>query len=196
MTTEEFADAYPLSWPIGWPRTRIREPARFGLTFGRARDELLEEIGRLGGRDVILSTNIALRRDGLPYANQKEPSDTGVAVYFKLKDRPMVFACDKYTHVRDNIRAIGKTIEALRGIERWGASDMMERAFTGFQALPPPSDGEPWWRVLRLPGENAPEQLVRDQYRKLRGEYHPDKPEGDAEQFQRVVEAFETWRNL
>ena len=40
-------EAFPLSWPMGWPRTRLQVEARFNLTFGRARDDLLEEIGRL-----------------------------------------------------------------------------------------------------------------------------------------------------
>jgi hypothetical protein len=50
----------------------------------------------------------------------------------------MCFACDKWRDVYDNIYAIGKTIEALRGIERWGTGDMVEQAFTGFVALPAP----------------------------------------------------------
>lgn len=49
----------------------------------------------------------------------------------------MCFACEKWQDVYGNIYAIGKTIEALRGIERWGTGDMVEQAFTGFVALPP-----------------------------------------------------------
>ena len=89
----------------------------------------------MGGSGVILSTNIPLRNDGLPYANSREPNDPGVAVYFQHKKREMCFACDAFKTVRENAYSIGKTIEALRGIERWGASDMMERAFRGFAAL-------------------------------------------------------------
>jgi hypothetical protein len=187
-------DAYPLSWPVSWLRTRVRRSAPFGLNFARSRDSLIREIHLLGGRDVILSTNISLRQDGLPYANQPQPDDPGVAVYFRFKDKPMVFACDKHTNVKDNVRAIGKTIEALRGIERWGASDMMERAFTGFQALPPPEGKEPWFLVLQLP-ESSPASVVEAQYRRLRSAYHPDKPHGDSAQFRRVQQAYETWRN-
>ncbi|MEW8253739.1 MAG: hypothetical protein AB2747_05255 [Candidatus Thiodiazotropha taylori] len=101
---------------------------------------MLDEIRRLVGHrysrdEVIISTNLRLRRDGEPYATQRQPEDQGVAVYFKYKGKPMVFACDQWRYIHDNMQAIAKTIEALRGIERWGASDMMERAFTGFVAL-------------------------------------------------------------
>ena len=42
----------------------------------------IEELRRSYTTDLILSMNVDLRRDGLPYANYKEPIDPGVAVYF------------------------------------------------------------------------------------------------------------------
>ena len=129
-------EAFPLTWPQGWKRVARRTRSRFEVSgFGRARDFLLAEVKRMGGSGVILSTNIPLRPDGLPYANSREPNDPGVAVYFRYGKREMCFACDAFVSVRENAYSIGKTIEALRGIERWGASDMMERAFRGFAAL-------------------------------------------------------------
>ena len=44
---------------------------------------------------------------------------------------------------------LAKSIEAMRGIERWGPSQMMERTFTGFAALPEKS-GSDWWDVLQV----------------------------------------------
>src|SRR5579863_8520174 len=97
-------DAFPLSWPSGWPRTdpykresRFQGRDRFtnraiGLTMGRARDQLIEELKLLGAKEIIVSTNAALRLDGLPYAEQRKISDPGVAVYFQLKKRPLVMA--------------------------------------------------------------------------------------------------------
>src|SRR5262245_28779592 len=102
----EGVEAYPLHWPVGWPRTKVPQRARFDGTFARIRDELWAEIDRLGGRYPVLSTNIPLKRDGMPYAGQKEPQDTGVAVYFERRGRQMVFACDKWNRVQDNMRAI------------------------------------------------------------------------------------------
>jgi hypothetical protein len=167
-------EAYPLTWPDGWKRVPYRTRSRFEVSgFGKARDFLMAEIRRMGGTSVILSTNIALRNDGLPYANSREPQDPGVAVYFRYgKAREMCFACDAYKTVRENAYAIGKTIEALRGIERWGASDMMERAFRGFAALAATSQ-EDWWDVLEcLP--TADVDTINAQYRVRARSEHPD----------------------
>jgi len=142
------AEAYPLYWPEGWKRTEYRRGSAFKIAaFGKARDLLLAEIRRMGGSNIVLSTNISLRNDGLPYAGQRNPYDPGVAVYFLHKKRQMSFACDAYRKVEENAYAIAKTIEALRGIERWGASDMMERAFSGFKALSA-ATSRAWWDVL------------------------------------------------
>ena len=180
-------EAYPLQWPDGWKRTNYRKAGGFSVTFARARDELLAEIRRLNGKLPVISSNMQLRRDGLPYAQQTNIQDPGIAVYFTYKGKQMCFACDKYTKVEANMRAIQLTISAIRGIERWGASDMMERAFTGFTALE--HQGEDWWDVLEVRRDATPE-AIEASYRRKRSEHHPDKG-GDPEQFQRVQRAYE-----
>lgn len=190
-------NAYPLSWPEGWQRTKWygRNRSKFKSTFAVARDELIAEIERLQGRyarvpDPILSTNVKLRLDGLPYANQPEPEDPGVAVYFEYKKRPMVFACDKYPKVWENMVAIRKTIEAIRGMERWGASDMMERAFQGFTALPDLGTDD-WWNVLGV-GPTASRAEVDAAYRRRRSMHHPDKG-GNTVLFDQVQRAYQQY---
>lgn len=84
-------EAYPLHWPAGWPRTSAPQRSRFDGGFAKIRDELFAEIERLGGRYIVLSTNVALRRDGLPYANQAEPPDSGVAVYFERREQHLTW---------------------------------------------------------------------------------------------------------
>lgn len=171
MTTE----AYPLHWPEGRPRTKRPQPSRFGVSFASARDGLVEEIERLGGRNVVISTNVALRQDGLPYANQRTPDDPGVAVYFVYKGDQHCFACDQWDKVKDNIRATQKTIEALRGIARWGTGDMMQRAFTGFQALPDlDNEGAEWWEILGV-ARHADRDTVEAAYHTRRRDAHPDR---------------------
>jgi DnaJ-domain-containing protein 1 len=78
--------------------------------------------------------------------------------------------------VKDNVRAVGKTIEALRGIERWGASDMMERAFSAFEALPAP---EQWWQVLGV-SASASAAEIDAAYRAKARAAHPDTGGSDA----------------
>lgn len=172
-------ESFPLSWPDGWKRTGARKKSKFKASFAWARDRLFAELKLLGCPDwkVILSSNIPLRRDGLPYSGQANPTDPGFAVYFRLKEKPMVLACDQYREATDNLYAIVKTIEALRGIQRWGASDMMERSFTGFSALPPgPSEQtqKHWWEILGYAGPNVTEDSLKNRYRKLAAIHHPD----------------------
>lgn len=190
-------EAYPLQWPTGRPRTDRwkREAAKFDVTFARARDDLVREIQLMcGGRwardpQLVISTNVALRRDGLPLAGQRAPDDVGVAVYFTRKGKQLSFACDRWLKVEHNMRAIAKTIEALRGIDRWGTGDMVEAAFTGFAALPAPGAPREWWQVLGVP-QNALPSAIRDAYRALRSQHHPDRG-GDAATFNEVQQAYD-----
>jgi len=159
----------------------------FHKSLAVSRDHLLDEIDRLGGTGAILSTNIPLRNDGLPYANWKEPDDPGVAVYFDYGKKKMCFACDQYYYVRQNIRAIGKTIEALRGIERWGASDMMEKAFLGFIQIE--DNTRHWTDVLGLTSLATIDD-VEASFKRLAKKHHPDIG-GSQEQFQELTRARE-----
>lgn len=143
--------AYPLSWPQGWPRTPASKRHSSRFTPGALADEAQEtiwELQRLGARHVVISTNIELRRDGLPYSNRRKPDDPGVAVYFLYENRQQCIPCDRWETVEENLRAVWKSIEALRGLERWGAKSFVDAAFTGFSALPGPASKRAWWEVL------------------------------------------------
>lgn len=181
--------AFPLCWPSGWKRTSYRERSRFKVSGARPRDELFRELDRLGANNIILSTNIKLRLDGIPYSNLAQPLDPGVAVYFQHKKKPMVFACDAWRSVEENIWSICKTIEAIRGIERWGASDMLERAFSGFQSLPAPLVIETWWSVLGVKA-TASAQECREARTRLARKHHPDVG-GSAPMMAKINRAFD-----
>jgi hypothetical protein len=149
---------------------------------------MMAEVARLGGGNVIVSTNVRLRLDGLPYANQGRIEDPGVAVYFKLDGKAMTMAADQYVSIGSNYRAIGKTIECLRGIQRYGASDLLERAFMGFAQLTYAPEPE-WWQVLGLPCAEQDLEVVRDRYRELAKTHHPDLG-GDPETMKGINEAW------
>lgn len=191
MNPEELHAAFPLSWPTGRPRTpnTRRRSAKFTLNFGAARDELLEELRRLSARNIVISTNIPTRRDGIPYASAAQPDDPGVAVYFDRfhigkGTRSYVIACDSYKRIEWNLRAVGVTVEALRTIQRHGATEMLEQAFTGFAALPPVRE-EHWSEVLGLDRGTASHADVRAAVRELAKTHHPDVG-GDGERMAEI----------
>lgn len=187
------ATRYPLSWPVGRPRTASPQRSAFKCPgFGQVRDELLAELRRLGAVSVILSTNLRLRGDGLPYAEQRQPADAGVAVYFELKGRELCFACDRWRRIEENARAIQRTIEAIRGIGRWGTGDMIEAAFQGFAALPAHAPPPPWRTTLRL-GASATLADAESAYRTLALESHPDRG-GSVEAMAQLNDAIERAR--
>lgn len=181
-------ERYPLHWPTGWPRTKPlkREKAKFEVSFAKARDELLDELMRLGAGGVVISSNIPVKRDGLPYASYKEPTDPGVAVYFRLGQKSTVLACDRWLMVRDNLRAIGLHIAAMRGINRWGVGSV-EQAFMGYQALP--ASGQEWWQILGVPPD-ASLPTIKAAYRQLAIKFHPDAG-GDVQKMSAINRAWE-----
>jgi hypothetical protein len=195
--------AYPLQWPVGWRRTDdyARTRARFGkagrqersgdqtrwissrdLTIAEGTGRVLLELQRMGVQrdDLVLSTNLRLRLDGMPASGQAEPRDPGVAVYWTdgAADKPRVMAIDIYDRVADNLAAVAATLEAMRAIERHGGAAILERAFTGFTALPAPIVAgmkRPWRDVLGAMDARVTADWIQARYRMLASQYHPDR---------------------
>lgn len=181
------ANSYPLQWPAGWPRT-APEPARYKATYRTVTDHLQSELRLLGADHLIVSSNVPVRRDGMPYtdmASDRIP-DPGVAVYFLLEERQQVIACDRWDKPKDNMRAVGLTIAAMRQIQRTGASELFDRAFAGFTALPAP--GSDWKTVLEFPDRTPTADEVKSRFKHLAKRDHPDHG-GSTTAMQRLVEA-------
>lgn len=161
------------------------------MTVDRAADSLFDELRKLGASTYILSTNVPRRKDGLPYANVRpDGDDPGAAVYFTYQDKPTTMACDHYFYVNQNVRALALTIESMRAIERYGASDMMERVFRGFTALPERA-GEYWRDIFGFEKEKkVTVDDVEVAFRRLAHVAHPDKG-GSLEVWQQLVLARE-----
>lgn len=199
--------AFPLQWPPGWERGKNPfQTARFGrarrtdwqgntsrarpLTVAEALLRVRQSLERMGvaDDDVVISSNLSLRLDGQPRSGQPEPGDPGVAVYWLRKGDAQCMAIDQYDTVAGNLGAIAATLEALRAIERHGGAAILDRAFTGFAALPSPTAAD-WWDVLEIRRDASPD-VVLSNYRRLRAQHHPDRG-GDADRFQAVQRAFE-----
>lgn len=176
MATSKAVQAYPLSWPTGWKRTKNPGESKFKMPTSKAHSELLREIALFGGTSVVISTNCPLRQDGVMRMD-REPVDTGVAVYFQKDGRGVSFPCDSYDLVAHNLRAIGVTIEAMRAIERHGSAQLLDRAFSGFKELNAENPGESWWKTLQLTAD-ATEEHIQYSYRRLAKFAHPDSSGG------------------
>lgn len=209
-------NAYPLHWPEGWKRLlpNLRLRAKFGkgvrhysstpgglswatkgqLTVTDGTTRILEELARMGvdRQDIVISTNVRVRLDGLPRSGEREPDDPGVAVYWEDRagNEPRCMAIDLYDRVADNLGAVAATINAMRAIERHGGAQILSRAFKGFTALLAPGQTSRGWReVLGLNGDTSA-AAIDAAYKRLRSQHHPDKG-GSAEQFNAVQKAYE-----
>lgn len=183
---------YPLNWPVGLPRTKLPQRSRFDISEAGARGGLLNELRLMGASQVVITTNKEYRSNGVPYGGQ-QITDHGVSVYFARKGRQQCIACDKWDSMKDNLQAVRKTVEALRGIERWGTGEMVDAAFRGFDALPAQATAgdawsKPWYEVLGV-APDAPFEVIEAAYRALRRKAHPDAG-GSDEAFNRVEQAF------
>lgn len=193
---------YPLSWPSGWRRTpaasrkrarfvhRERQTRSFGtgqtydytnnrrLTIAEAVGRLRDELRRLGVllEQLVVSTDVPTRNDGLPYSRAGEPTDPGAAVYFVLNGRDRCLACDTWDRVADNLAAIAGHIDAIRRIDRYGVGTL-DQAFAGYVGLP--AKGETWRATLGFPPDATPtgpeiDRAFRDRAR----DAHPDRAGG------------------
>lgn len=190
-------EQYPLQWPAGWPRTQSPKSSAFkpGSPHGEAAD-IARQLRLMGAKNVVINSNMMYKNDGTPYARQGNIEDTGVAVYFELNNGQQCIPCDKWRAIGENMRAINKTIEALRGLDRWGAKEMVDAAFRGFKALPESiimgaGQSRAWYEVLQV-SQDADSEIVRAAWRRLIARYHPDNQQtGDATKFHEVQKAYE-----
>lgn len=170
-------EPFPLQWPDGFKRTPAdkRQRSKFGfknsgqVSFSHALQELREEVERLGAANVVITSDLPTRNDGTPYApGDKRVQDPGIAVWCIVPDdhgnqQERVFACDRWISHAENMTGIAKSLDAIRGLGRWGMADVVARAMGGFAALPPGSGDEyvppapppkarPWREVLNMRG--------------------------------------------
>lgn len=182
---------YPLQWPAGYPRiARPSDKYKFyptGLTSEIAL--LKDELKRMKATGLVISTNIPVTADGNPYAKYSKPADTGVAVYFSVSNKAMALCCDKWNTVEANIRALTMSVDAMRGLDRWGVSEILNRAFMGFKALPEKAASFPWWDVLGLSRTCTRKEIVAAYKKKIKA-HHPDNG-GDPVKWAELQEAYQ-----
>lgn len=196
---------FPLQWPDDWPRTPRgrRRHSTYKVNVDAAAKDLLQSIRLLGCRGaIVISSNVPPRtKELIPSGAGAGIDDPGVAVYWTSKNNESrVMACDCWLSVRENVRAIGLAVDALRAIDRSGATQILDRAFQAFGALPASASTPTtpmWWERLGL-SESALSAytltMVEAQYRTLARAAHPDHHGGSTMEMQALNAAMEAAR--
>ena len=186
MTTS----AYPLEWPLGFPRVKFRERGQFKTTLPGALKNVQDSIRKFASdsgkklEGLVISSNYSLGVDN--------PADPGVSVWFTWDGLQVCIPVDRYNSVAANLQAIHHVIGARRVELRHGTLALVRASFTGFAALPAPNDGNraPWRKVLRLDGVAVcTGEMIHNSYRDLARKAHPDVPGGSHEAMAQLNEA-------
>jgi hypothetical protein len=136
-----------------WLRSAYsRKNSQFSAKWSDTEGMLKRETDYLNAKNIVLGIDIGesdIRIDGRIRANAKAASPA-VEIAFESKHGPLIYRCDAYrvgyyTERDDswqhNARAIAKTLEALRAVDRYSAVEHGEQ-YTGFKALPSGVAGE------------------------------------------------------
>lgn len=119
-------------------------PSRFTVTWTQALDLLEREYNALNGEDLVIEIDVTerdIRNDGLLRANAR-PTSHAIRVAFTSKHGPLQYACDQYVHGyrsrmsdwQHNVYAVALTLEALRSVDRYGATKSGEQ-YRGYRQI-------------------------------------------------------------
>lgn len=178
---------------------RGRSPYKAG--WSATADLLDRELRHLHARNVVLQvdcTEQQLRLDGQLRAGARLGSDA-VVLAFDSKHGPMSWPFDAYDRAgysspsgtqgwHHNLRAIALTLEALRAVDRYGATNSGEQ-YTGFLAISARSESaaEAEAELRAISGSPADHTLAQV-VRAARRVSHPDVNGGMTSQWERVQE--------
>jgi hypothetical protein len=184
--------SYPLVWPTGRPRTEHPRHSVFKASLYEATNGVNYQLHLLGASNVSITSNMRLGASSQLLSRQTS-EDTGIAVYFDYDGSRHVVAIDRFCAFWENMRAIEKSLEALRGLERWGGAEIVKTSLGGFKELPQTiivtqETRRQWWDVLQV-SQSADWDIIEAAYKRLLHKTHPDKG-GTAHTFQEVQQAY------
>jgi hypothetical protein len=174
-----------LDWPTGFDRTDElnREPnRRIKVSLAQAFDEVEQELSRLGvDEDSYRYDFDAQQRktDQRPYS-RANPDDPGFVLRWKMDAANYAVACDAYTRLRDNVRAVGLYLREKRKMEQRPV-ETGESEFANAR-LPPAGEDQavvaaeaatPAHQILGV-DPDASDDEVREAARERLFEAHPD----------------------
>jgi hypothetical protein len=204
LTTRPLTDR---SWVGTKPRTRSQFTATWTQTLQLLEREVyILQTSKMDDPVLMMDiTEADLRIDGQVRANAR-PSSDAVALAFESRKGPLVFRCDRFLERpwgakmiplwQHNVRAIALTLEALRKVDRYGATQHDEQ-YTGYRqlaaepAVVPTSVDEAMATLRELAGMTGPHDVpIETLISRARRGAHPDAG-GSREEWDRFTEASE-----
>lgn len=194
------------AWPNNVRATPYdkRKRSPFRSAWGATLDDLDRELVAAKAWNVVIEIDAPpseIRRDGMPRVDARTRGP-GVIISYELHYKNnsvqrFVFPCDTYHDWQDNVRAIAKTLEALRAVDRYGVTRDGQQ-FAGFKAIPASTGTtlsvEQAANVLSRHGgivlnQNQPDyEAARRAFRSARSRTHPDAG-GTTDEFTLVTSA-------
>lgn len=125
-----------------------RERSRFTASWTDTLALLERELDHLAAQRMVFELDVReqdIRLDGMVRANARPAASDAVVIAFDSKHGPLQYRSDIYDAVawgargsapwQANVRAVALTLEALRAVDRYGASSRGEQ-YRGYKALP------------------------------------------------------------
>jgi len=186
-----------IDWPAGWERTPPAERTtarKFQATLGDTTESIIGEMDRMGVDKFRASTasgGAYTTSRGLP-KHDANPDDPGFVLKWSDDGEQFAVACDAYTRLKDNVRAVYLWVNETRmcgqrpvrtGDTEFAAARLPSGKEDAVAAGPPPHN------VLDV-SPDAPAAVVKGAYREFLKERHPDHG-GSPEEFRRLQTAKE-----
>jgi hypothetical protein len=190
-----------------------RKRSQFTASWSDTLNLLQREYEFLRGRHLVIEMDIRerdIRNDGGVRADAR-PSSPAVVVAFESQHGPLLYRSDLYSDVawgargaqpwQHNVRAVALTLEALRAVDRYGATARAEQ-YQGFKALPPGAgviaSGMTTEMALKILRDEAPATKQQEPVDRLvrwaKAGAHPDRHNGDRSRFDAVDQAEQVLR--
>lgn len=188
-------------WP--YADAPVRKGYAYKADYSTIIADLAAEMDALDASDVVLSmplTRKDIRRDGWPVAVAR-PLHPGVILTVYTQVGELEFACDENARWQHNLRAISLTLEALRAVDRHGATKRRQQ-YAGYLTSGPVkaentfTEQEAWEFLSRQSGQDvewirSEPGAYRTAVRLAQMRSHPDTG-GSDDLFRQLSAALET----
>lgn len=176
----QFGDG--IDWPLGWGRTDPAERSRnnrFEARLNQSIRDLEDELRRVGVDDWRLSTGAEhqKRNPNFPYADAR-PDDPGAVVRWTMDGAQYAAACDRYSRLRDNIRALYLYVREKRKMSTrpvvTGESEFSNARLPPGEDIHPDVSSREKARGILGVSQNPDADEIRSAFQKRLIEAHPD----------------------